>query len=43
MITGITGFVGQNLISYLSNMFEVKGILRQLSFKGLSYVALFER
>jgi len=42
IITGITGFVGQNLSPYLSDIFEVKGISRQLSSKSLNYTTFLE-
>jgi len=42
IITGITGFVGQNLNLYLSNNFKVKGISRQPFSKELSYPTFFE-
>ena len=41
-ITGITGFVGQNLNVYLSKDFNVKGISRQQSTLSLSYNSYFK-
>jgi nucleoside-diphosphate-sugar epimerase len=41
-ISGITGFVGQNLSTYLSDRYNVKGISRQASASNLSYTAFFE-
>lgn len=41
-ISGITGFVGQNLSAYLSDTYNVKGISRQTSAFNLSYTAFFE-
>lgn len=42
LITGITGFVGQNLSTYLSDAFLVKGISRVSSDSNLSYIDFFE-
>ena len=42
IITGITGFVGQNLVPYLSDIFDVKGLSRQLFSISLNYTAFFE-
>lgn len=42
LITGITGFVGQNLSAYLSDAFQVKSISRLSSNSNLSYVDFFE-
>jgi nucleoside-diphosphate-sugar epimerase len=42
LITGITGFVGQNLSTYLSDSYNVKGISRQSSESNLSYTDFFE-
>ena len=41
-ITGITGFVGQNLSVYLSKNFNVKGISRQQSTLSLTYNSYFK-
>ena len=41
-ITGITGFVGQNLSVYLSKDFNVKGISRQQSTLSLTYNSYFK-
>jgi nucleoside-diphosphate-sugar epimerase len=41
-ITGITGFVGQNLSAYLSDAYRVRGISRQPSASNLSYADFFE-
>lgn len=43
IITGMTGFVGQNLNPYLSECFSVTGISREPSFEGLTYTAFFEK
>ena len=40
-ITGITGFVGQNLNAYLTKDFNVKGISRQQSPLSLTYENYF--
>ena len=37
LITGITGFVGQNICTYLKNDFNIKGISRQQSPLSLTY------
>lgn len=42
LITGITGFVGQNLSSYLSDAYQVKGVSRVSSDVNLSYADFFE-
>ncbi len=42
-ITGITGFVGQNLSSYLANCFDVKGVSRKEVFQGVTYKTFFEK
>ncbi|OOV20714.1 NAD-dependent epimerase/dehydratase family protein [Flavobacterium sp. LM4] len=41
LITGITGFVGQNLSVYLADDFDVKGITRK-GYNGLTYEAFLE-
>ena len=41
-ITGITGFVGQNLGVYLAKDFNVKGISRQQSALSITYNSYFE-
>jgi len=41
-ITGITGFVGQNLTPYLSEDFDVKGISRIKTFNSLNYEKFFQ-
>jgi nucleoside-diphosphate-sugar epimerase len=43
LITGITGFVGQNLNNYLTTNFEIKGISRQPIKEGVTYAAFFEK
>ncbi|NEW78110.1 MAG: NAD-dependent epimerase/dehydratase family protein [Gelidibacter sp.] len=43
LITGASGFVGQNVNPYLSVVFDVKGISRQSSSEGLTYAAFFEK
>ena len=43
IITGITGFVGGNLNSYLSKKFEIKGISRKSTSEGLTYTTFFEK
>lgn len=42
LITGITGFVGQNLSAYLSDAYRIKGISRVSSDANLSYADFFE-
>jgi nucleoside-diphosphate-sugar epimerase len=42
LITGITGFVGENLSAYLSNEYHIKGISRQSSGSNLSYADFFD-
>jgi nucleoside-diphosphate-sugar epimerase len=41
LITGITGFVGQNLNSYLTNDFDVMGISRTKTSNSLNYEEFF--
>jgi nucleoside-diphosphate-sugar epimerase len=43
LITGIAGFVGQNLSPYLSKNFSITGISREPVSKGLTYTAFFEK
>ena len=42
LITGITGFVGQNLSAYLSNAYQIEGVSRVSSNGNLSYADFFE-
>lgn len=42
LITGITGFVGQNLSAYLSDAYRIKGVSRVSSDVNLSYADFFE-
>lgn len=42
-ITGITGFVGQNLKCYLKNDFHIKGLSRRALPTGLTYNVFFEK
>jgi len=43
VITGITGFVGTNLKSYLSDRFNIIGLSRAQKAQGVSYTDLFEK
>ena len=42
VVTGISGFVGQNLSLYLDNDFDIQGISRKAKLDGLTY-AMFLR
>jgi nucleoside-diphosphate-sugar epimerase len=43
VITGISGFVGQNLSPYLSESFTVNGVSRQTASEGITYTTFFEK
>lgn len=42
LVTGMNGFVGQNLKTYLDQDFDVKGISRKGNHKGLTYKTFFK-